>query len=107
MLSVISLLIIILTLLLIGAILLQPGKGDLSSTFGGIGSQMGSMFGMQRTVTLLAKITKIIAIIILILTLGANKFFISREVEMEKLSTEGAELPKSIPMSEPPVEAPR
>ncbi|NLO20268.1 MAG: preprotein translocase subunit SecG, partial [Ignavibacteria bacterium] len=48
-LTVSSIIIIICSILLIAVVLLQPGKGDLSATFGGISSQMGSMFGMQKT----------------------------------------------------------
>lgn len=105
--AIISILIILLTIILIIAVLLQPGKGDLSATFGGISSQMGAMFGMQRTVTMLAKITKVIAIIILLLTIAINKFFISHEENELKPVTQGAEIPasKTLPPTEVPTES--
>jgi protein translocase SecG subunit len=109
MLTVISILLIIIAVVLIGVVLLQPGKGDLTATFGGFSSQMGSMFGMQRTVTLLARITKILAIAIVVLTLVANKFFITHggsEVETVKPVTEGTQIPAG-PIGAPPTETPR
>jgi protein translocase SecG subunit len=72
--AIFAIIVIIAAILLVAAVLLQPGKGDLSATFGGFSSQMGSMFGMQRTVTMLAKITKILAIVITALTLAINIF---------------------------------
>jgi protein translocase SecG subunit len=102
MLAFISILIILISIVLIAFVLLQPGKGDLSASFGGIGGQMGTMFGMQRTVTMLAKLTKILAIAILFLVLIANKFFVGQETaSVQKLSTEGAEAPLNMPMSTP------
>ncbi len=106
MFSVIAIIIILLAIALIAVILLQPGKGDLSASFGGLGGQFGSMFGMQKTMGILAKTTRIIAIIILVLVLFVNKFFVAQDQEVErKAVTEGAK-PASGNISPPPVSAP-
>lgn len=76
MFTVTLILIVILSIVLIISILLQPGKGDLSATFGGLGGQFGARFGMQRTADFLSKFTKIIAAIILLLAYIANKLFL-------------------------------
>lgn len=70
--TLILVIMIIAAIVLIAVVLLQPGKGDLSSSLGGFGSQMGSMFGMQRTANILAKITKYLAAGIIILAIAAN-----------------------------------
>lgn len=74
--TVLTIIVILASILLIVVVLLQPGKGDLTATFGGLGGQMGSMFGMQRTANLLQKITRYLAIGILLIALLINKFFL-------------------------------
>lgn len=110
-LTVSSIIIIICSILLIAVVLLQPGKGDLSATFGGISSQMGSMFGMQKTANILTRITKALAIAILVLTLFANKFFVGTgDYAPNELKpvTEGASKPAAAtPLAAPPVESPK
>jgi preprotein translocase subunit SecG len=59
---------IIVCLLLIIVVLLQSGKSaDLAGAFGGAGSQ--STFGPRGTATLLSKMTTILAIMFMVLTL--------------------------------------
>ncbi|ROL57811.1 preprotein translocase subunit SecG [Bacteroidetes/Chlorobi group bacterium Naka2016] len=100
--------IIIASILLIGVILLQPGKGDLSPTFGGLTTQFGSMFGTQRTMDFLQKTTRILIIILLALSLFANKFLLKSGGTQEiKPVTQGAQIPKSMPSTPPPVEVPK
>ncbi len=77
--TILTVLVLIAAVLLIVVVLLQPGKGDLSASFGGIGGQMGSMFGMQKTANILQKITIWIAIGILVLTFFINRFFLGGE----------------------------
>jgi len=106
MFSVIAIIIILAAVALIAVVLLQPGKGDLSASFGGIGGQFGSMFGMQKTMGILAKTTRILAIVILVLVLLVNKFFVSQDQQVErKAVTEGAK-PASGNIAPPPVSAP-
>ena len=103
--SVLIIIVILLSVVSIALILLQPGKGDLSASFGGLSSQFGSMFGMQKTLGILAKTTRVLAIIILILVLGINKFFVSQDHAVErKAVTEGVKVPSSN-IAPPPVPA--
>ncbi|MFH1050677.1 MAG: preprotein translocase subunit SecG [bacterium] len=93
--SILIILILFGAVLMIAVVLLQPGKGDLTATFGGLSSQFGAVFGMQRANDLLAKVTKWIAAIILVLILLTNKFFVSQESVEQQLKpvTEGASVP--------------
>ncbi len=84
--TVLSIIIILASILLVVVVLLQPGKGDLTATFGGLGGQMGSMFGMQRTANILQKITRYLAIGILALALLINLFFLYPDQESAQRS---------------------
>jgi preprotein translocase subunit SecG len=102
-------LIIIASIFLIIAVLLQPGKGDLSATFGGFGGQMGSMFGMQRTKDIMSRVTQILAIIIFVFALLVNRFFVSGnspQTQQVKPITEGAKVPANN-LAPPPVQNPQ
>ncbi len=101
-------LILIGAVLMIAVVLLQPGKGDLTATFGGISSQFGSVFGMQRANDMLAKITKWLAAIVLILILLTNKFFVGGNTTTQQVKpvTEGVQIPaQQMPrtLAPPPV----
>jgi len=109
MFTLFAILIILGAVLMIAVVLLQPGKGDLTAAFGGLSSQFGAVFGMQRANDLLAKVTKWIAAILLVLIILSNKFFIAPEAESNivKPVTEGASVPmeQTVPssMTPPPV----
>ncbi|MCX7880171.1 MAG: preprotein translocase subunit SecG [Ignavibacteria bacterium] len=111
MFTLISILLIIASIILIGVILLQPGKGDLAPTFGGLTTQFGSMFGTQRTMDFLQKLTRGLIIFILLFALIANKFLLKSGGEDQvKPVTQGATIPKSAPaptQPPPPVEIPK
>ncbi|MGA2298726.1 MAG: preprotein translocase subunit SecG [FCB group bacterium] len=107
--TILTILIIFGAVLIIAAVLLQPGKGDLTATFGGISAQFGAVFGMQRANDLLAKITKWIAVIVLILVLLTNKFFLGKEeVKQIRPVTQGAQIPvnKAAPLRSSPMQMP-
>lgn len=71
--SLINFLHVIVSLILIIAILLQPGKGgDLGSMFGGGSSE--SVFGSSGSVPFLAKLTRILAIIFFATSLSLGYF---------------------------------
>lgn len=107
MFTLVIILLIIASILLIGVILLQPGKGDLSPTFGGLTTQFGTMFGTQRTMDFLQKTTRVLIIVILLLSLFANKFLLKTDGRQEiKPVTQGAQIPKTVPTT-PPVEVPK
>jgi preprotein translocase subunit SecG len=104
MLEVMMIIMIIAAILLIVAVLIQPGKGDLSAQFGGMGGQFGSMFGMQRTANFLTKFTQIVALVLIVLVLLSNRFFINRATIddlREKTRTEGAPPVKNNPQQAP------
>jgi len=109
MFTLLAILIIFGAVLMIAVVLLQPGKGDLTAAFGGLSSQFGAVFGMQRANDLLAKITKWIAAILLVLIILSNKFFIMPETSSNELKpvTEGASVPmeQTMPgaLTAPPV----
>jgi protein translocase SecG subunit len=94
---------------MIAVVLLQPGKGDLTAAFGGLSSQFGAVFGMQRANDLLAKVTKWIAAILLVLIILSNKFFIMPDSTSNEIKpvTEGASVPmeQTMPstLNPPPV----
>lgn len=97
MLTLIMLLLIVAAAFLIALVLVQPGKADMSAAMGGISSQMGSMFGMQKSVNILAKITKVVAVIILFVILATNRFIVpnssTHNVQVKKVITEGQNIP--------------
>lgn len=108
MFPVLTILAVILGLVLIVLVLLQPGKGDLSATFGGISGQFGTMFGMQRTADFMNKLTRIIALVILLLILIANRLILGGpKAETIKPVTEGAKAPAGNTLNTPPVQAPK
>ncbi len=93
-------------------VLLQPGKADMGATFGGgIGSQMGSMFGTEKTKNILATATKATALFILLLALGTNKFLVGGNYNTpaeQKIVTEGQTFNmKAAPATQAPAAAPQ
>ncbi len=84
----------LLAIVLVGAVLIQPGKADMASGMTGIGGQLGSMFGSRRTADTLTKITIGIAGAILLLSIVTNKFFLGVDVAEERnAATVGAPIP--------------
>lgn len=68
---------ILVSLILILAVLLQPGKsGDLGSVFGGGTSE--SVFGASGAVPFLAKLTRLLAVIFFITSLSLGYFSIQK-----------------------------
>ncbi len=99
-------LIVIITMIigvvLIGAVLIQPSKGDLTAGFGGVGGQLGSMFGMRKATDLLTKITIGLAAAILLLSIAANKFLPDTGTHIAPV-TQGADAPTPpATQSQPP-----
>jgi preprotein translocase subunit SecG len=97
---VISIVMIILALLLIGVVLLQPGKGDMISGMSGLGGTFSNMLGSRRATDLLSKITIGLATTIILLSVVTNKFFLGGGGNMgPRPVTEGAVMPKTVPSS--------
>ena len=105
MLGFLTVIFIFVSVLLIVVVLLQPGKGDLSASLGGISGQFTSMFGTRRAADLLTKLTIGFAASIMILSLLANLFFVGATEEIKKPVTEGVELPAkpATPMQTPQI----
>jgi preprotein translocase subunit SecG len=62
---------IIVSLVIIGLVLLQAGKGaDIGSAFGGSGSQ--AVFGSMGTPTVLGKATALVAVLFMITSFGLS-----------------------------------
>lgn len=100
MLVLFTIVMLILSLLLIGVILLQPGKGDMLSGMGGLGGQFTNILGSRRATDILSKITIGIAASILILSVVTNKFFVGGTgTEGPRPVTEGVVMPKTVPTS--------
>lgn len=97
MLSLMIIIMIILSVLLIIAVLIQPGKGDMVSGLGSIGGTFTSMFGSRRAMDKLVKFTIGLSIGIILLSLITNKFFVNHETEGPKAVTEGVEVPSTVP----------
>ena len=63
---------VLVSLIIIGLVLLQAGKGaDIGSAFGGGGSQ--AVFGSMGTPTILGKITTVVAILFMITSFSLAK----------------------------------
>ena len=104
--SVILLLLILGSIFTIIVVLLQPGKGDLTATFGGLSGQFGTMFGMTKTKNILSTVTKVLIAAIFLLALVVNRFFIggdSSQGQVIKPVTEGAKTPASN-IAPPPIQ---
>jgi len=97
-------LMIILGLLLIAAVLIQPGKGDMTTSMSGFGNQIGTMFGSRRASDLLTKITIVIGATIMVIALLANKFLLNPgDITRDPATVNAAKpiVPPSTPVQKP------
>jgi preprotein translocase subunit SecG len=97
-------LMIILGLLLIAAVLIQPGKGDMTTSMSGFGNQLGTMFGSRRASDLLTKITIIIGATIMVIAILANKFLLTPgDISRDPATVNAAKpvVPASTPVQKP------
>lgn len=108
MFTVTVLFMVLLSILLILAVLIQPGRGELSSSFGGLGGQFGSLFGMRRTMDFLTKLTIGLGAALMLLSIVANKFFLGAAEGGREPVTVGAPapLPPTLPTTPPPGSSP-
>lgn len=95
---------LLLSVVLIAMVLLQPSKGGgLTGAFGGIGGSLGSTFGARRTLEALGKGTTWTAILIAVLCLVANMFFVPKTSNDTQVPvTSGANAPANAPVVVPP-----
>ena len=109
MFTVTVVLMVLISVLLIAVVLIQPGRGELTPSFGGLGGQFGSLFGMRRTADFLIKLTIGLGAALLLLSIIANKFFLGSMGEEREPVTVGAPAPtpQSVPTSPvPPPQSP-
>ncbi len=97
MLSFLIIIMIFLSILLMGAVLIQPGKGDMVSGLGSLGGSFTSMFGSRKAMDKLVKFTIGLSISIILLAVITNKFFVGQTTETQKAVTEGVEVPSTVP----------
>jgi preprotein translocase subunit SecG len=98
MLTLIFVLCIVSAVLLIGLVLIQPGKGDMMSGMGGLNLQFNAAFGSSQATNILTKATWGFAGAILILSLTANVFLTSEvSADSKKAATEKVEIKNSLP----------
>lgn len=86
MFTVLMLIIILISVMITVAILMQnPKGGGLSSAFGGASGGMGSMLGVRHASDILAKTTWGLAITFTILIFAVNMFFLPSEGTQESI----------------------
>ncbi len=105
----ISIILILLSVLLVGIVLVQPGKGDMISGISGISGQFNSILGSSAASTFLVKFTWGLAIAIGVLILMANIFFVKdgQTSTVIKAPTEGMSVPiNAVPINQPPLPSP-
>lgn len=90
----VSILMIILAVVLILAVLLQPGKGDMLTSTSGLTNQFSNVLGAKKTLDLLSKITIGLAITIFLLSIVTNKFLLNNgQTNIQRAATEGMQMP--------------
>jgi len=98
-------LLFVLSAILMIVVLLQPSKGDMISTLGGIGGQFTSVFGARGGMQKLQKITVGLAIAIVVLSILVNKVGLDRSQEVVvKPIVEGTSVPTQRNPVMPPVQ---
>lgn len=104
MFTVFALLLVLAGILLIAAVLLQPGKGSglAGASFGGVTGQVGQMFGVRRASDALQKTTIGLALGILVVTVLVNRVALpdTQTQDQRRLVTQGAQV---TPPPAPPV----
>jgi preprotein translocase subunit SecG len=96
---------VIVSLVIIGLVLLQAGKGaDIGSAFGGSGSQ--AVFGSMGTPTVLGKATAVIAAVFMITSFGLSIMSHRRAVSIMPASGPAAPVTPPAPGAPAAVPAP-
>jgi preprotein translocase subunit SecG len=96
---------VIVSLVIIGLVLLQAGKGaDIGSAFGGSGSQ--AVFGSMGTPTVLGKATAVVAAVFMVTSFGLSIMSHRRAVSIMPASGPAAPMTPAAPGGPAPVPAP-
>lgn len=94
---------IIVSILLIIVVLMQSSKGGgLAGTFGG--AQIGTVFGVRRTADFLSKVTTVLAVVFLVLSLVINFLLPGRTTSTESVIQQGAGQPTAVPPPQLPAQ---
>ena len=94
---------VLVSLVIIGLVLLQSGKGaDIGSAFGGAGSQ--AVFGSMGTPTVLGKATAVVAAVFMITSFGLSIMSHRRAVSIMPAS--GPAAPATLPAPGGPAATP-
>jgi preprotein translocase subunit SecG len=108
---VLTLLAVLAALLLIGVVLIQPGKSDMIAGMGGFGGQVTNLLGVRSSRNILQTTTLVLGGLLVVIALVVNKFFITPESAERAPMTQGAEIPAAAapgtaPTSLPPAQQP-
>lgn len=101
MLIILTLLTVFSAVLLILAVLIQPGKADMVSGMGGFGGQMTNLLGVRNSRNILQSVTMGLAIFVALMAIVINKFFLETEIVAKAPVTVGAESNASTPVQAP------
>jgi preprotein translocase subunit SecG len=106
---VLTLLAVLAALLLIGVVLIQPGKSDMIAGMGGFGGQVTNLLGVRSSRNILQTATLVLGGVLVLIALVVNKFFITPESTERAPMTQGAEIPAAAapgtaPTSLPPAQ---
>ncbi len=89
---------IIVCILLMIVVLMQSSKGGgLAGTFGGSG--MGAVFGVRRTADFLSKVTTVLAILFVVITIVINFFFLPGKTSNQSVIQTSTEQMPSVPQA--------
>ncbi|HSE04624.1 MAG TPA: preprotein translocase subunit SecG [Methylomirabilota bacterium] len=93
---------VIVSLVIIGLVLLQAGKGaDIGSAFGGSGSQ--AVFGSMGTPTVLGKATGVVAVVFMVTSFALSMMAHNRSVSVMPATAPAAPAaPATTPTPAPP-----
>ena len=95
------------SVLLMLAVLVQPGTADMISGMGGFGGQFTNLLGVRQSRNILQNITMGLAAFLMVASIVVNRFMLQTGVEAERAPiTTGAEAPMVTPGTTVPQNAP-
>lgn len=95
------------SVLLMLAVLVQPGKADMISGMGGFGGQFTNLLGVRQSRNILQNITMGLAAFLMVASIVVNRFMLQTGAEAERAPiTTGAEAPMVTPGTTVPQNAP-
>ncbi len=108
--TLLMILCIIMAILLILAVLIQPGKADMIAGMGGFGGQMSNLFGHRQSRSLLQNITMALTAGLMLTAIVINKTALPEPISGVRGSVLDnavpSELPAAAPMQQQPQQQP-